>query len=107
MAYQTFCSIPILPSENSVFSFVSFTSLHLISRIHRKPVTRISAAYRRVRRKRSKNDMSFSVPMSSPPDSGELDDDTPFNSNPGKTPFLRNSYHNYLIYSLNFTLESL
>ncbi|XP_024021228.1 folate-biopterin transporter 1, chloroplastic [Morus notabilis] len=86
MAFPTyFCSIPILPSRNSVLSFVSFSSslsspLPLISRIRRRrPLTaRISAAYRKARRKRSRNDMSVAVPMSATPP--EMDDDVVFDS---------------------------
>ncbi|PON80042.1 Folate-biopterin transporter [Parasponia andersonii] len=85
MASKPYYSIPILPSESPILSFVSFSPLLLISRIHRRrSVTRISAVYRRSRRKLSKNDMSFSAPVSSPPDSGELDEETLFDSGPGK-----------------------
>ncbi|XP_062108317.1 folate-biopterin transporter 1, chloroplastic [Humulus lupulus] len=87
MVWSTLWSIPILPSQNSFLSLVSSSPLLLISRIRRRPVTLNStAAYGRKarRRKLSKNDMSFSVPLSSSqPSSGDLDDETLFNSRPG------------------------
>ncbi|KAL5541546.1 hypothetical protein UlMin_009256 [Ulmus minor] len=83
MASSRFCSIPILPSQNSLFSFVSFSPLLLVSRIRRKPVPKIFAARRRARRKLQKNDMSVAVPMPASPTRLELEEEPLFDSRKG------------------------